>query len=71
MPAEEYEADLGEAVPIEDGSGNPLGTVTAPPLAPSIVATSGRGREARDEYQRLVARAREHHRPEPPPFPDR
>lgn len=25
----------------------------------------------RDEYQRLIALAREHHRPEPPPFPDR
>jgi hypothetical protein len=23
----------------------------------------------RDEYQRLVTLAREHHRPEPPPFP--
>jgi hypothetical protein len=23
----------------------------------------------RDEYQRLIAQAREHHRPEPPPFP--
>lgn len=27
-PAEEYQATIGEAVPIEDGSGNPLGTVT-------------------------------------------
>lgn len=24
----------------------------------------------RDEYQRLVTLAREHHRPEPPPFPE-
>jgi isocitrate dehydrogenase len=24
----------------------------------------------RDEYQRLIRAAREHHRPEPPPFPD-
>lgn len=24
----------------------------------------------RDEYQRLIALAREHHRPEPPPFPE-
>ena len=25
----------------------------------------------RDEYQRLVSLAKEHHRPEPPPFPNR
>ena len=24
----------------------------------------------RDEYQRLIRAAREHHRPEPPPFPE-
>lgn len=38
LPVEEYQATLGEAVPIEDGAGNPLGTVTVLPAVSSGVA---------------------------------
>ena len=37
------------------------------PEAKSLQADASR---LRDEYLRLVALAQEHHRPEPPPFPD-
>jgi hypothetical protein len=50
----EVERDLGAAVP---GS----------PDAEELQAEAVR---LRDEYQRLIALAREHHRPEPPPMPE-
>jgi hypothetical protein len=43
----------------------------AAPDSPEAEAYQADAARLRDEYQRLVAAAREHHRPEPPPFPER
>jgi hypothetical protein len=40
-----------------------------PPSAPEAEALQAEIKLLRDEYQRLVALAHEHHRPEPPPMP--
>ena len=40
-----------------------------PAGAPEIEALEAEIKLLRDEYQRLVELAREHHRVEPPPFP--
>jgi hypothetical protein len=40
-----------------------------PPSSPEAEAMQAEIKLLRDEYQRLVELAREHHRPEPPPYP--
>jgi hypothetical protein len=41
-----------------------------PPDSPEVEGWEAEVARLRDEYQRLVTLAREHHRPEPPPLPE-
>ena len=42
----------------------------ATPDSPEAEALQGEAARLRDEYQRLVELARDHHREEPPPLPE-
>jgi hypothetical protein len=43
---------------------------SAPPGSHRAEELEADAARLRDEYQRLIQAAREHHRPEPPPLPD-
>jgi hypothetical protein len=43
----------------------------APSDSPEVEGLEAEVARLKDEYQRLITLAREHHRPEPPPLPER